>query len=277
MKKQTKVKLSLISTIGVSLLAVSSAAVSTFAWFQAQAQVNVSASSADPVEITVAAPEDCKLNTPVLYKSVHNGTKGYTGTLTDTTVTNVEHFTVCESFSDLNSVSNLWPGYKMSFAIYCTAVSKTKGTLTLSSFNAGADENRLDKDYDNDTYLTKYIDFARALNFYTGYSTSATFSVGSTDKFAYSSSNVITSAELVGSTEIGATAASTAMYFFITIKFDDSDTTYYKEYKEAECTNEVETTPTSGTRYFKKHTSGNSNCYENLTFSMTTLTLGEIK
>ena len=125
----------LIFSISVGLTAILTASVSTYAWFQASASATVTGTSKNAT-VTVAAPDDVHLEDPVLFKYKENGTMGYTGAMTGTSITDATntYFEKCASFSDLNSVTDLMPGKKMSFAIraHSTAVGGTKGTLALT-------------------------------------------------------------------------------------------------------------------------------------------------
>ena len=76
MKKVVKRKLSLILSLCFSTLAIFTSAVSTFAWFQANANINIETTS-DSATITVSAPENVKF-----YYFKGNGVPGssdYTG------------------------------------------------------------------------------------------------------------------------------------------------------------------------------------------------------
>ena len=91
-----KAKASLIATIAIGLLAISTAGVSTYAWFQAASQVQIQASG-DSTTITVAKPDDYEFY-------AYNGNKQLTYT-----VKNVFHNDENEANGDFTLVtSSLW-------------------------------------------------------------------------------------------------------------------------------------------------------------------------
>lgn len=280
MRKHVKVKLSLLGTIGVSLLAVSSAAVSTFAWFQAKSQVNVSAQSADPVQITVSAPDAISI-TPTLYAYDNNGTIGYS-TIAESA--NQSSFTTAVTAQN-NTFTNLYPGRMMSFMIKLESLSEIPSlSLTLTTLNTtnSIDSNRKVLNEDATAIdQSKNINITDTIQMYASW-TLGTYQKGNVG--TYESQNVDNITQ--GSKwSFGALENQTKVedyftsYIFYTIEFLDS--THYLEYEQITQNNSTTykrlySTPTSwsNVRYFKKdNTNGNSTCYSGLSFSLSSLNI----
>ena len=276
MKKQTKVKLSLISTIGVSLLAVSSAAVSTFAWFQAQAQVNVSASSADPVEITVSAPDAIQITT-ALFAYDNNTANGYTTNVP----TSYTQFTTAITSSDV--FSNLYPGRKMSFMIKLTSSSKIPAlSLELSSLNStnatksnlkvlNSSKNAVDQSASINILDTTQMKASMSLG---------DFGLGNPGIFSGALQGKITEHEKRTFSELANQVASNntfTAYLFYTVSFED--VIHYLEYKKIDSSTyeRLYTTPSdssSSERFFAQdNDNGNSTCFAGLSFGLASLSI----
>ena len=78
MRSKAKMKLSLVASCALSLLAVTSASISTFAWFSASADVEIEASTSSTT-ITVSAPDELEVATPKIYAYNENFTEVSTG------------------------------------------------------------------------------------------------------------------------------------------------------------------------------------------------------
>ena len=265
------------------MLSVCSAGVSTFAWFQAQANVNITTSSTS-TSISVAAPDSFELGNAVLYQYNGNGTNGYVGTITNQG--SVSGITVADDFTEVTATSISFtpnPGKKLTYAIYVHVTSGgdiSHAQLTLEGYSSINYSNRKIL---NSTHSavdeSKFIHVEEAINIYAHVdsSSSGDFETEtSTDMFVYDYANPYqtssTNLQLIPSSDTSI-ASGTNAYVFFTIEFDNSNNTYYQEYEYKNSAYSVlYSTPSSNdnstNRYFHKVTTGNSSCYENLTFTI---------
>ena len=132
---------SLLYATIVALACVMTASVSTFAWFQAEANVRVSTTNSSTT-ITVSAPESRELGAATMYAYNDNGSYGYTGDIktgsriTDGDVLNFTEVTSVNKAS-LLAVTNLSPGKKMSFGVKIeTDSALTSASLALVKYTA---------------------------------------------------------------------------------------------------------------------------------------------
>ena len=306
-----KAKLSLIASITVGLLAITTAGVSTYAWYKTT--VSEITTSKDIQEIVVSAPESFELASPNIYAYKGNGTNGYTGAIANAGstagVTVDDDFIQIEGAGLTNeqkealaskfNVNNLWPGYKMSFAIKLVSSSGTNsflgGSLVLDSFYPGLDTNRKVINAGATALVSNhYIAMAQAIKLYAGVSKTTTFTASASvirtstldAGFFYKEGEATTNAQQTGKNYVlgsdTVTGSPTTLYYYLTIEFSNSTTSYssnpivYTEYKRTGSgTNQdpyvyglAYDTPTSwsGPRYFKPDsTNGNSSCYESIT------------
>lgn len=171
------------------------------------------------------------------------------------------------SVSDLNdptNISHLWPAHKTTYAIVVTS-----GTLNSFSLDSW-DEVRLPSvltqvnDQDVEISLSWAIDMFGAAYYIsstatveddiaTGF-TSYLNDNAITDKFLYSQTNIAPavkpSINIVDSIS-GASGDNKRVILYFSIEFSDDSSTYY----------------TYNAPYYVKNTSGNSNCYENLSLT----------
>ena len=290
MKSKTVRRLSLLSTIGVSLLAVFSASICTFAWFQANASVTVQAESSSTT-ITVSRPDDF---TYWAYNG--NGDDSYSPASPENFATD---FTQISSGSSATSLTGLGPGQKMLFAVqFSDVTSMTFAIKSIVSNNSSKQSLALPRKVAGSGTPGTLINIGWAIDIYTADSTNGTgyttiLGASSGDKFNVSADSdannwaVNTTANATGITynsttktityatpkniftKVDATVRAT-YYVFYMVKFSNSNTTYYQELKTDSVSGEELEFPNSNAsaRYFKKNTSGNSNCYAGLNFAI---------
>jgi hypothetical protein len=271
MKKSGKFKLSLLGSIGVSLLAVSTAAVSTFAWFRAEADVQVSAASSDPVSITVSKPDDINISvTTTLYSFNGNNAPGYIHTNENVTfdpTPSTGTFTEITDFA--TAIDGLMPGRSKTF---CIKVHGDKSfdslTLTLKAFSDSADNDTYKryKMTNSTTASDSYLKMSEAIKFNGVCNTSGTFS-----KSATSGESLVANTTKI----TGSNLNNADVYFFYTLIFVDSEDTRYIEYNKVNSvfsvayTTSDASTYATGNRYFLKDNTGNNSCFEGLSFTIT--------
>ena len=282
-----KARASLIASVVIGLLAVTTAGVSTYAWFQASASSTINTNSS-VTTISVSAPENTTLGSATLYKYNGNGDYGYTAAISSSA-------TVASNFTDITG-SNVTvtpaPGRKMT---YCVKVSSTNsknltnGDLELMAYTSTNVTTRkvvtassIVQDTIDEVTADRYIKIEEAINIYAHLSSDGTYgTASSTDKFAFDYEHPYptssTNLSLLPSDAKTVASATTSLYAFFTIEF--SNTVLYKEYErisDVSYTDTLYNTPVddSSTRYFFKPVSGgNSSCFEGLTFKITSLKL----
>lgn len=271
MKTNTKRKLEIAATVMLSVFIVSTAGVSTFAWFQASAASVIASGSS--VEITVSAPDDDTVAATAVLKAYDYNTEyGY---LDENNPTSASQFTTAVSSSTLRK---FWPGRKMSFLITVTTAEATSLKLDLNSYtetlyNASGvsiTNQRKILTYENSTFSDSgnTISILPALKMYVSVSSSSSFTEG-TGKTPGSS---------VSWVQDNLDDKVTTFYIFYTLEFLDTDETYYVEYKKVG--NDYVplytiTSDDSSPRYFYHDPlgAGNSSCYERIAFNITGMTI----
>lgn len=286
MRSKKKAKATLIYTLALSLVAVFSASISTFAWFQATAEVNVETSSTSTT-ITTSKPDDY-----TFYYYNKNGTANY-GSPSGTFGSDFTQVTSSSLEAGKTSFTEFIPGQKLTFALYIENVQNILLKITkIKSNNAYQQASK-------HRYIcggSTEINICESIDIYSHYCTSdsmsyTTFITSPTgDKFtptsataetalAYSSisSNVrtLTAAKQI---EIFNVTSSTLtskknVYVFYTVYFSTASGILYKEYNESSATNELIVPSTEDTRYFQQNNSGTNNCYAGLDFALNELAL----
>ena len=271
MKTTKKSRMTLFASLGVSLVAVLASAISTFAWFQADAAATINAEG-DEAEITVAAPDPIEVSNPELYV--------YRGEPTNKTVSS--DYTKVTSAA-LRTTSNFYPGEKVTYAI---KVNATEGTISSGSMNLTYQGYSLSNRVLQGA-ITKVINILSAIKVTTGANGTGSYP-SMTEKLspiARGSEPLLSSLSRVSTTSSyykeatinsainGASIASTTAYFFATVEFLNTTSTFYKEVTSGGA--DIHTTPKndSSTRYFSGNNSGSSTCYEGLKFILTTFAL----
>ena len=96
----------------------------------------------------------------------------------------------------------------------------------------------------------------------------ATYLAGST------TNNVVTLTNPISLFDSSSLDDTKTTYLFFSVMFSDESSTFYKEVaSDSGTAEEIDVIPPTGNRYFKKATTGNSNCYGNLTFALNELLL----
>ena len=280
----TKARASLITSVIIGLLAITTAGVSTYAWFQANSSATVTAESTSTT-ITAAKPDDYAF---YAYKG-NKASYTYTGTF----ATDFEAITSL-NIEEKTSFTNFYPNKAMTFAVVMTGCT-VGNTISLNLTKVTS--NTINKQNVSKHRLVrngaKEINIGWAIDIYTKCVASPnssyndlvnepdTLSAG--DKFLCSSgndttylaasstaANVITLSSAISLYNANATA--TSMYLFYTVYFTNSSSTWYKEVNSTGTALLVEST--ENTRYFDADTTnGNSNCFAGLTFALNELTL----
>jgi len=269
-----KRRIYLMLSLVVALFSVVTASMTTFAWYQAQAATITT--TGDSVDISVAAPDDYEIDAK-LYTYVGNVTSHtWSGTFATDFVTsgNANYSTSLTSFA---------PGQKK---YYCIALScdinmtsvylkiASNSNLTLTN---KANRKIISGDAGSETTTGNTINIASAMKIHTKYSDTNDFdcirgTYGNDNAFTYGSAPYTLISQASG---VGQTA-----YLYYCIEFDNS--VVYQEY-ESYIENAVTkyrvlyTTPTEKAqnpddRFFKAG-SGNSTCFEGLTFGINQFTV----
>ena len=268
-----KDKAALAFAISIGLTAIMAASVATFAWFQADAQVEIQTTS-ETATITVQKPSEDQVDiSATIHKSSNNGTTGY-----DSANESIGDFNFSQatSGSDLNTY-NLWPGYRKTFAVKVHASKAVKVKLDLTGLTAVNDNAR-------HVQGGNIIRIENAIKVLCSYSSSqAWVAPAGADKFTYNSTSGDASLSFPYAMATSGDNSLTDHYFFFTVEFDNNAPKYL-EYKtaayESTTENEVINTPSTTTgvnRYFKyDNTNGNHTCYEGLSFNITELTVSVV-
>lgn len=297
MRSKAKMKLSLLASMGVSLLAVASASISTFAWFQAQADVTIIASGASTT-ITVTKGLDY---TYYVYKGnfknfdTSSDLVGYTTAPASTTGTFLSDFAVISSSSGVtptkaSDTTNLWPGEKLTYAVKVTGITNNKIKMYLKSYTSTSANGTYKRYIKGET--NTIVDMAMAMDIYTmsstngaGYydATSAstkaasflnkTATDGLTDKFNYPTVTSYENTNPLYETTSAGSFSSGTIYIFFTVMYSNLQKDLYKEETQGG-SSEIEPAGPNTDRYFKHYeTGGYSNCFQGLTYQINTLEL----
>ena len=278
-----KARAGLIASLCIGLLAVTTAGVSTYAWFVSNSSATITANSSETT-ITANKPDDYAFYGYIGNTASHT----YTGTFA----------TDFEAITSLNlaaktSFSNCYPTQAMTFAVVMTGC--TIGEYIDLDLTKVTSNNINNQDGAKHRYISSTsteINIGWAIDIYTKCVASPnsnyndlinqTNTLSASDKFGCTSVN--TSTYLAGSRTDNvitlssskslyhATATATTMYLFYTVYFSNASTTWYSE---VDGSGNAMTVPGTGsTRYFVSDTStGNSNCYAGLTFALNELSL----
>lgn len=284
-----KQKTKLIITLSVALLSVLSMGVSTFAWFQANANVDIRAVS-DSTTITVSKPDDYSF-----YAYNGNGSDSYSPPVSRTFAS---EFTQISSGSPLTSLTGMGPGQRMLFAVKFTDVtSMTFAVKTITSNNSTNEGITKRKVAESSPEVL--INIGWAINIYTIDSYDADgagyvdfLTTPGTDKFQVSAASDangwdVNRASKAAQSKIdygvspkniftkGDATARSTYYVFYMVEFEDNTSNYYKEVSadNAEASTLDFPTPNASARWFVKDdnsedSDGNSNCYAGLTFAI---------
>ena len=263
-----KARASLIAALCIGLLAVVTAGVSTYAWFQSGTNANI-VSDDDDVDITITAPDDVEVSNTEVYM--------YRGDPTSKNVTS--HYTLVDTVLK-RTIENFYPGEKITFAIKVTGTTITSGSMDLTYRGYSLSNRTI---YGTSGESLKVISILSAIKVMTGANSTGSYP-SMTQKLtplARGSEPLLSSLTRVSATtsyykqatinnaidsvSIGATTA----YFFYTIEFLNTASTFYLEKNSTGSSNITTPTDASGTRYFTGDNSGGSTCYEGLKFDIT--------
>lgn len=279
----TKARASLITSVIIGLLAITTAGVSTYAWFQANANATVAAQSTSTT-ITAAKPDDF---TFWAYKG--NGNDSYTPATPENFSTDFEQIS---SGSSKTSLTGMGPGQKMLFAVgFDDVTSLTLDVKSIISNNSS--KQNITKRKVAGSSPDKLINIGWAMNIYSAESLDGTgyksfMSSPGTDKFQVSADSDTSSWNVASGsyanptityasnayknifTKANATQRAT-YYVFYMIEYSDNSGTWYKEVSsDSAGASELEfPIPGASARWFVKNASGNSNCYAGLDFAIT--------
>lgn len=257
---------SLIYATIVSVACVFTAGVSTFAWFQAQAGVSLTMGNS-PTKVTVDNGFNAEIGAEFYFYN-NNGANGYEG---NPSISFPEDFTKVTAPAHTR-LSGVYPGYKMTFAIK-TEMTMELGQLRLTitgldDVAAGVFSDRWDVTEIHSKTSNNRIALARAINIYTGASSSVGALPELTSGFTY----------LPGQTKyeiFQGSASAGDTYLFYTVEFDGS-----VKYDECSSVNggdiiyrNSDYSSITGERFFVRSGSGNSNCFEGKGFNIPQLTI----
>ncbi len=295
-KKGRAKKANLITAVIMSVFVVSSASVSTFAWFQAQANVNIQTAT-DSATITVNKPEDYAF---YAYKGNTLSTWGGKGTFGNDFVP----LTTAALVTQYTTFTAMKPGDIYVFAIKVSTASSASLVLNDIISNNATKQNILDADenvqeryvYNTDSYK---LNIGYAMDIFvstytptsgsepTGYGTFVTATTGD-DLFKFDVSKATDRTVLdtgsYASPTIDLSAVSSDITFFSSNSLDSrndlyimwsvyySDSILYDEVSAGSAT-VLKEEPSTGDRYFKASPTGTSNCFGGLKFALTAFTL----
>ena len=286
-----KAKLSLIATIAVGLLAISTAGVSTWAWFQTNASATVTAESTSTT-ITTAKPDEYAFY-------AYKGNRDSSHSLTNTFSTDFTLITSSNLAAE-TSLTGIKPG---DIKTYCIVISghDTSKNVSLNITKITSNDAYMESSGVKHRYIhggSVEINIGWAINIYStaatsnassGYSTFVTSATG-TDKFNYYNNN--RSTLLAGTSDGNAinlstpisiyndAVANSTVYLYYSVVFTNVNSTLYKEVDSSG--NSLFVPSTDNTRRFMLYndsdsafekTRYNSNCYQGLTFALNTLSL----
>ena len=286
-KEKGKRKLSLFFSTCLSLTAVFTGGVSTFAWFQAYANANIRTTEST-TDVSVSAPDAIAVSSQ-LYYCIENGyelsRKGYSGspTLTfdeddDDSAGTTDSF-IPVTQAEQKSLNGIFPGYKMTFMIKVSADTDLGEVglelLELTPSRAGRASGDEQPSMPRNEYGDSYITLANAIRI-------SVFTIDDESDFESSpvtnGSNVFTYEPGTQDYSLKAKGGNFGanVFIFYTVYFDDTPSDYgkttYLEYTNSDYNVLfIGSTPTVGPRYFKQSAQGDSNAYEGLTFTIKTL------
>lgn len=283
MKKSGKFKLSLLGSIGVSLLAVSTAAVSTFAWFRAEADVQVSAASSDPVSITVSKPDDIEITIQAsLYQYTGNAVSGYKNPVSNLTIDTENLGSNRTPVSNNNTITGLAPTRRKTFCLVVTGNHEIPNLdFTITDLEDSAKDTDTHKRYiitdTSSQTLSNYIKMSSAIKF-----TGAVNTTGSYTEDDSKRQDLVENTQSVQGTKLsGTNLNATSVYFFYTLRFVDEDSTRFCEYTKKQDNsferlyeNTKYNVLDDADRYFMNDSiHGNNSCYEGLSVQIKEISL----
>lgn len=285
-----KGKLPLLFSTFVALLAVFTASVSTFAWFQAQASVNIQTTTTS-TSITVNKPDDYAFY-------AYKGNTDSSHTLQDSFSSDFTLIT-SDNIATETSLVSLKPGDVKTFCLVIEGHDPNKNislNITKITSNDASMQSIGHRYVYNEEDIE--INIGWAINIYStaatsnnslGYSTFVSSASGD-DKFGYTNNN--RSTLLAGEADGNAIALSTpisifndsinssTVYLYYSIVFANDNSTLYKEVDSGGRSLPVPST--EAIRRFKLYNNEdsaleksrcNSNCYQGLTFALNALSL----
>ncbi|MBQ2070543.1 MAG: hypothetical protein II467_06405 [Bacilli bacterium] len=289
-RRKGKEKLPLLLSAAVSILAVFTASVSTFAWFKATANAKVSGYG-QATDINVSASESLEVDATLYYcieNRYESPNKGYPNANQPTLTFDADDLDNGDSLDSFIPVSSdaqknlngIYPGYKMTFMIKLSSPSVLGGIglelKDLTPARAGRASSAENPATDvRHEFGGGFITLANAIRI-------GVFVIDDEKDFVSAS---VTDADnqfvyspayenYVLKPKAGSFGANA--YIFYTVYFDDegdgSTKTKYLEYTDDSYESLIiGDTPSNTTRYFKQDANGNSNAYEGLSFVIKTL------
>ncbi len=285
----------LITSVMIGLLAITTAGVSTYAWFQANANVTITAAPTSTT-ITVTKPDDYMFYAYKGNKASHT----YTGTFSS----DFDAITTSELLADKTNLSAMYPGKVMVFAVKMTGCDsnidlKIKRITSNTHSDQVSGQVRRAVDYSN-----RDINIGWAMDIYTSAVATSSengaynamvnnpASLSAQDQFNFTvgtlkssflpgtpDGNIITlSTQKTIFTGAAPNASSTLFY---AVYFTNASSTWFKETNSGGTEDYYSPqADTAAGRYFHHYSSGdnndklyNSNCYAGLQFQLNELTL----
>lgn len=289
--KERKIKMLLM--IGFAVLSTSSLAAATFAWFTvipARMQSGtMTVTSVDAFDFYAykGNPDDS-------YVPEHEGND-----FEDDFVL-LDENTSPADLALYTSLSGIAPGKAMTFAFKYENRTSASVEITKLTSNDGVMQNLSQKCYVANQATTTPVNVGWAINIYT---TAITTTSGyadyvndpsdgytAEDLFLYdelsansayhranylagtTSSNIVTLTNPL--TVFQSDSLSGDTYILLSVMFSDESSTYFQEVDgDSGTASPIDIAPESGNRYFRKATTGNSNCYGNLSFAINEIRL----
>ena len=312
--RRRKTRLKLLAMAALSAVMVTSLATATMAWYSVTVNISVTSST-----VTIRTPFQYYFyayegNGFTITESPEGAAKdsftsgsGYKTPLELKPLNDIRSYTEVDALrylgvnqqkendfiTALTTVTGLWPGYKMSFAIKATGLqSDDAPQLKSTAITLGSAEGAHGR-YHNDGSGTKPIYMANAITIYA--KSAATLAAACTSPADVTPSDwrwSDSTKELPETEDIDFGNAATPgggsgtdgsvageWWYFYTIEFDDTFACHYTfvgsgdgHNNSTEASSNAESTTEKN--YYKLDTSaGNSNCFQGLTFSITTMTL----
>ena len=275
MTRANRLKIKMMAMIGFSLISVASLAVATYAWFVALPPATFSSGT-----LTVEAPPDVEVTSSQVFM--------YVGDASAKTVDSDYTQLDLDAAIATRTVEGLNPGDTVTFAVKVTASTIATGTMDLI-YRSYSLSNRTIRN----SSPAKVVNMRSAIQISTGANgTGAYPSMGEAlaplargSEYALSSLTQVGSSmsyykqDTVSNAINGASIGNTVGYFFYTIKFVNTEDTFYLETDsggnakittpKSDASSSSGASPTPVTRYFTGSDSGSSTCYEGLKFSIT--------
>ena len=273
MTRANRIKTKMLTMIVLSVISIASLAVASYAWFVVYPPATFASGT-----LTVEAPPDVEVTDSEVFM--------YHGDASAKTVDS--DYTQLDLNADIatRTVGGLTPGDSVTFAVKVTATTIATGTMDLT-YQSYSLSNRTIRS----SSPTKVVNMRSAIRIQTGVNATGAYPSMSTalSPLARGSEYALSSLTQDGSSMLyykedtvtnainGASVGDTTAYFFYTIKFMNTQSTFYKE-TDSSGNEQITTpssdttsgvTPTPKTRYFTGSNDGSSTCYEGLKFSIT--------